>query len=53
MEKQPTGEIMQELNRYFRWNSAFEVRENNWLGYKNVGFEIQLDEESLWKSNFF
>ena len=49
VEEKPTGEITAGAGIGTNGGSfAFNVRENNWLGQgKTVGFEIEVDQESL------
>ena len=49
VEEQPTGEIMAGAGVGTSGGTfAFNIKENNWLGEgKNVGFDIQVDQESL------
>jgi outer membrane protein insertion porin family len=49
VEEQPTGEIMAGAGIGTSGGTVgFTVKENNWLGQgKNIGFDIELDSESL------
>ena len=49
VEEKPTGEISAGAGVGTNGGSfAFNIKENNWLGEgKNVGFEVEVDQESL------